>query len=81
MDQYLTLYNFVNHLNVTVANVMGSTPLNIGFRRVLSGRKWDRWVHLVTRLMGVNCWISQMFFGGLSLLRCFYCQIFIFEFT
>jgi hypothetical protein len=50
-DQYPTLYNIVNHTNVTVAHVMGSTPLNIGFRRALSGNKWDRWVHLVTRLM------------------------------
>jgi hypothetical protein len=28
---------------------MDATPLNIGFRRALSGNKWDRWVHLVLR--------------------------------
>jgi hypothetical protein len=53
-DQYPTLYNIVNHPNVTVAHVMGSSPLNIGFRRVLSSNKWDRWVHLVLRLMRVQ---------------------------
>jgi hypothetical protein len=31
-DQYPTLYNIVNHPNMTVAHVMGSTPQNIGFR-------------------------------------------------
>jgi hypothetical protein len=53
-DQYPSLYNIVNHTNVTVANVFSSTPLNIGFRRTLLGNRWDRWVHLVTRLMGVQ---------------------------
>lgn len=38
-DQYPTLYNIVNHTNVTVAHVMGSAPLNIGCRRALSGNK------------------------------------------
>ena len=33
---------------------MAATPLNIGFRRALSANRWDRWVHLVTRLMGVQ---------------------------
>jgi hypothetical protein len=42
-DQYLTLYDIVNHTNVTVAHVLGSTPLNIGFRRVsIIRNKWDR---------------------------------------
>jgi hypothetical protein len=33
---------------------MGVIPLNIGFRRALVGYRWDRWVHLVTRLMEVH---------------------------
>jgi hypothetical protein len=37
-----------------VSHVLGSAPLNIGFRRVLSGNKWDRCVHLVVRLMRVQ---------------------------
>ena len=52
--QYPSLYGIVNHPNVSVDHVMSATPLNIGFRRALNGDKWDRWVHLVTRLMGVN---------------------------
>ena len=52
--QYPTLYRIVNHSNVSVAHVMAASPLNIGFRRALSGDKWDRWVNLVTRLMGVQ---------------------------
>jgi hypothetical protein len=47
-------YNIVNHSNATVVNVMGLTPLNIGFRRVLSANKWDRLVHLVSRVMMVQ---------------------------
>jgi hypothetical protein len=37
-----------------VSHVLGSAPLNIGFRRVLSGSKWDRCVRLVLRLMRVQ---------------------------
>jgi hypothetical protein len=33
---------------------MSSTALNIGFTRVLSRNKWDRWVHLVSRLTHVQ---------------------------
>ena len=53
-DQYPSLYRIVNHDNVIVAHVFADSPLNIGFRRNLSGNKWDRWVHLVLRLMRVQ---------------------------
>jgi hypothetical protein len=53
-DQYPSLYRIVNHTNLTVAHVMASTPLNIGFRRSLSGDQWDRWAHLVMRLMSIQ---------------------------
>jgi hypothetical protein len=33
---------------------MGSNSLNISFRWVLSGNKWDRWVQLVLRVMMVQ---------------------------
>ena len=29
-----------------------ATPPNINFRRALTGDRWDRWLHLVNRLMG-----------------------------
>ena len=35
-------------------HVFATTPLKIGFRRALSRNKWERWVHLVARLMGVQ---------------------------
>jgi hypothetical protein len=53
-DQYPMLYNILNHTNVTVAQALASNALNIGFRRVLTTYKWDRWVDLVTRVMSVQ---------------------------
>ena len=37
-----------------ISQVFSAQPLNIEFRRVLSGNNWDRWVHLVLRLMQVR---------------------------
>jgi hypothetical protein len=31
-NEYPSLYNIVNHKNVTVENMLVSTPLDIGFR-------------------------------------------------
>jgi hypothetical protein len=45
-SQYPQLYNIVHRKHDTVATVMSSTPLNIGFQRRLIGNKWDKWVHL-----------------------------------
>jgi hypothetical protein len=53
-EQYPSLYCIVNQTNVSVAQVWNATPINIGFRRALSGNRWDRWAHLVVRLMGVQ---------------------------
>jgi hypothetical protein len=53
-EDYPTLYNIVYHKNVTVASVLGLTPLNLRFRRTLSGNKWDRWTHLLHRLILVQ---------------------------
>jgi hypothetical protein len=52
--QYPSLYRIVNRTNVSVAHVMNGTPLNIGFGRSLSDKRWDRWVYLVHRLMEVH---------------------------
>jgi hypothetical protein len=38
----------------TVADVLSSNPINIHFRRALTGTKWVRWLHLVERLMDVT---------------------------
>jgi uncharacterized protein Usg len=52
--QYPSLYNIVHHKNVTVAQVLAQTPLNITFRRVLSGNKWTLWLQLCRKLMLVT---------------------------
>jgi hypothetical protein len=45
------LYNIMRNKNSTVATTLASAPLNIGFRRSLTGGRWNRWIHLVQRLM------------------------------
>jgi hypothetical protein len=50
-NEYMSLYNIVKHRNVTVENVLSSTPINIGFRRILDGNRWDIWTHLLDRLI------------------------------
>ena len=52
--QYPTLFNIVQCKNVTVAHVLGHSPLNIEFRRTLTGDKWTSWLKLVERLMSVT---------------------------
>jgi hypothetical protein len=53
-SQYHALYNLVSHKHVRVADVLSSTRLNIGFRRVLQDDKWDSWLNLVQQLMSVQ---------------------------
>ena len=53
-EEYPSLFNIVRRKNVTVEDALSSTPLNIGFRRALIGNKWNRWLHLVERLMTVQ---------------------------
>ena len=52
--QYQSLLNIVRHKDVLVADVLSNTPLNIEFRRALTGPKWTSWIHLVERLMPVS---------------------------
>jgi hypothetical protein len=52
--QYPSLYAIVRHKSVSVAEVLHQTTLNIGFTQVLQGARWERWLHLVERLMGVQ---------------------------
>jgi hypothetical protein len=48
-DQYPLSYNIVQRKNVLVANVLTHNPLNIEFRHVLNGNKWNDWLHLCQR--------------------------------
>ena len=53
--QYPSLYGITQRKQVSVSSVMShAPPPNIGFRRALTGNKWERWLHLVSRLMEVQ---------------------------
>jgi hypothetical protein len=39
--QYPSLYNILRLKNVLAADVLSAVPLNIKFRRALTGNKWD----------------------------------------
>ena len=53
-QQYPSLYNIVQRKNVSVASVLQGDHPNLAFRRALTGNKWERWLHLVHRLMDVQ---------------------------
>jgi hypothetical protein len=53
-DQFPSLYTIVNTENVRVADVLANNPLNIRFRRVLRGERWEAWLDLVSRVMHVQ---------------------------
>jgi hypothetical protein len=52
--QYPYLYNIVQRKNVLVATVLNQNPLNIAFRRTLTGNQWNMWLHLMHRLTNVE---------------------------
>jgi hypothetical protein len=49
----------VQHKQILVATIMSHMPLNIGFRKALTGIIGSRWLHLVRRLMDVNLTTQQ----------------------
>ena len=54
-SQYPTLYRIVHRKEVSVASVLSSAPpINLSFRRTLNGNRWNRWLHLVARLMEIQ---------------------------
>jgi hypothetical protein len=63
-QEYPSLYNIVNHMNVIVHNVLALNPLNIGFRRTLNGNKWDRRTHVLHRLILVQLTDTEDFSNG-----------------
>jgi hypothetical protein len=52
--QYPSLYNIVQHKNQIVAHTFASTPINIEFIRSLVGGHWDRWLHMLHRLIDIR---------------------------
>ena len=51
---YSSLYNIVYRKHPTVAEVLGSVPLHISFRRALVGAKLVAWNELVLRLASIQ---------------------------
>jgi hypothetical protein len=45
-----SLFNIVHHPHDTVVNVMNQNPLNISFRRALTGDKLISWHNLVAKV-------------------------------
>ena len=67
------LYNIVQQKQVSVANVLSNTTLNITFRRSLTRNKWDKWLELVNRLMHISLSNSQdVFVWSLTPSRIFF---------
>ena len=52
--RYPSLFNIVRHKNVLAAQVLENNPLNIEFRRVLTGDRWMSWLQLVQEIMHVT---------------------------
>ena len=52
--KFLSLFNIVWKKNATVAEVLCSSPLNISFRRALTGNKLTEWYNLLLRTMNVD---------------------------
>jgi hypothetical protein len=54
MVKYPNLYNIVRKKNVSVAQVLSTTSLNVSFRRALVGDNWNKWLGLVENVLMVN---------------------------
>jgi hypothetical protein len=48
------LYNIVRRKTILVADVLTGVPLNIKFRRTITGNNWEVWLLLLQRLIPVN---------------------------
>jgi hypothetical protein len=54
MVKYPTLYNLVRKKNMTVAQILSTTPLNVSFRRALEGVNWDNRICIVRSVIAVT---------------------------
>ena len=53
--QYPSLFNIVRNRNILVADVLSNAPpVNIEFRRALTGSKWTDWTNLIARLIPIT---------------------------
>jgi hypothetical protein len=54
MVKYPSLYQIVRKKQVSVASVLHSIPLNISFRRALTGERLELWKELVRQVCDVS---------------------------
>jgi hypothetical protein len=54
MVKYSSLYKIVRKRNMSVAQVLSTTLLNVSFRRALVRDSWDKWLELVGNVLMVN---------------------------
>jgi hypothetical protein len=54
MVRYPSLYRIVRNKNLSVAQVLSTTLLNVSFRRALVGDNWAKWLELVGDVLWVN---------------------------
>lgn len=53
LKRFLDMYRIVRTKNASVAKVLGSTPLNISFRRAIVGDRLIEWLKLVSLVLPV----------------------------
>ena len=53
-EQYPTLFNIVQKKHVTIASAFDRVPLNVSFRRTLTGHNLYLWHDLVARISHVQ---------------------------
>jgi hypothetical protein len=51
---YPNVYRVVRRKNMSVAQVLSTTPLNVSFRRSLVGELWEEWLDLVGKIVDVS---------------------------
>jgi hypothetical protein len=54
MAVFPNLYSIVRRKNMSVAQVLSTTPINVSFRRALVGKNWEDWLDLVGKVMTVT---------------------------
>jgi hypothetical protein len=52
--KFPSLYNLVKKKNMTVVEVISTTPFNVSFRRTLDGVNRDKWTCLVRSVISMN---------------------------
>ena len=76
--RYPMLFGIARHNHLLVADVLSILPLNMQFRRALTGNKRNAWLQLVERLMDVSlstqpdAFLWKLTTSGLFSVKCMY---------